>query len=120
MGWGMATVEYGKVRGPFYRAGGWEGRQCGDGNGRRWSAPLMAFNLRFWEGKGGGDARFRRVRGGGRAALDSVQRRRPEGMGARRRANVRLRGGGVVRRKTRRRHREQGVFTQGRRTWCQA
>jgi hypothetical protein len=43
MGWGMATVEYGKVRGPFYRAGGWEGRQCGEGNGRRWSAPLMAF-----------------------------------------------------------------------------
>jgi hypothetical protein len=43
MGWGMATVEYGKVRGPFYSAGGWEGRRCGDGNDRRWSAPLMAF-----------------------------------------------------------------------------
>jgi hypothetical protein len=26
MGWGMAMVEYGEVRGPFYRAGGWEGR----------------------------------------------------------------------------------------------
>jgi hypothetical protein len=29
MGWGMATVEYGEVRGPFYRVGGWEGRRCG-------------------------------------------------------------------------------------------
>jgi hypothetical protein len=43
MGWGMATVEYGEVRGPFYRAGGSEGRRCGEGNDWRRSAPLMAF-----------------------------------------------------------------------------
>jgi hypothetical protein len=43
MGWGMATVEYGEVRGPFYRARGWEGRRCGEGNSRQRSAPLMAF-----------------------------------------------------------------------------
>jgi hypothetical protein len=33
MGWGMATVEYDEVRGPFYRARGWEGRRCGEGKG---------------------------------------------------------------------------------------
>jgi hypothetical protein len=43
-GVGMATVEYGEVRGPFYRVRGWEGRRCSEGNGRRRSAPLMAFN----------------------------------------------------------------------------
>jgi hypothetical protein len=43
MGWGMAAVEYCEVRVPFYRAGGWEGRRCGERNGRRQSAPLMAF-----------------------------------------------------------------------------
>jgi hypothetical protein len=43
MGRGMTTVEYWEVRGPFYRAGGWEGRGCGEGNGRHRSAPLMAF-----------------------------------------------------------------------------
>jgi hypothetical protein len=36
MRWGMATVEYGEVRGPFYRAGGFEGRRCSEGNRRRW------------------------------------------------------------------------------------
>jgi hypothetical protein len=89
MGWGMATVEYGEVRGPFYRARGWEGRWCSEGNGRRRSAPLMAFKHSVLGGERRGDAWFKRGRGGGRAALDSVQRRRPEGMGARRRANVR-------------------------------
>jgi hypothetical protein len=48
MGWGMATVEYCEVRGPFYTTGGWEGRQCSEGNGRQWSAPLMAFKSSFW------------------------------------------------------------------------
>jgi hypothetical protein len=43
MGWGMAMVEYGTASGPFYRAGGWEGRRCGEGNGRRQSVPLIAF-----------------------------------------------------------------------------
>jgi hypothetical protein len=43
MGWGLVAVEYCEVRGPFYRAGGWEGRRCGEGNGRQQSAPLMAF-----------------------------------------------------------------------------
>jgi hypothetical protein len=43
MVWGMATVECGVVRGPFYRVGGWKGRRCGEGNNRRWSAPLMSF-----------------------------------------------------------------------------
>jgi hypothetical protein len=33
-GVGVAAVEYCEVRGPFYRAGGWEGRRCGEGNGR--------------------------------------------------------------------------------------
>jgi hypothetical protein len=42
-GVGDGYVEYGEVRGLFYRAGGWEGRQCGEGNDRRWSVPLMAF-----------------------------------------------------------------------------
>jgi hypothetical protein len=83
MGWGMATVEYGEVRGPFYRVGGWEGRKCGEGNDQQRSAPLMAFKPSVLGGKGGGDARFRRGRGRGRAALDYVQRRRLEGMGAR-------------------------------------
>jgi hypothetical protein len=45
MGWGMATMEYGEVRGPFYRAGGWEERRCGEGNSRRWSVPLMAIQF---------------------------------------------------------------------------
>jgi hypothetical protein len=43
MGWGMAPVEYGEVRCPFYRAGGWEGRRCCEGNDLRQSVPLMAF-----------------------------------------------------------------------------
>jgi hypothetical protein len=72
MGWGMATVQYGEVRGPFYRAGGWEGRRCGEGNGRRRSAPLMAFKPLVLGGERRGRGWFGRGRGGGRAALDSV------------------------------------------------
>jgi hypothetical protein len=51
MGWGMATVESGEVRGPFYRAKGWEGKWCGEGNGKRWSAPLMAFKPSVFGGE---------------------------------------------------------------------
>jgi hypothetical protein len=44
-GIGVANGCRGVLRGqgPFYRVGGWEGRRCGEGNGRRRSAPLMAF-----------------------------------------------------------------------------
>jgi hypothetical protein len=56
MGWGMAMVEYGEVRGPFYRVEGWEGRRCCEGNGWRWSAPLMAFKTSIL----GGERRGRR------------------------------------------------------------
>jgi hypothetical protein len=63
MGWGMATMEYDEVRGTFYRAGGWEGRQCYERNGQRRSAPLMAFKPSVWGGGGGGgDAQFGRER----------------------------------------------------------
>jgi hypothetical protein len=43
MGWGMAMVEYGEVRCPFYRVGGWEGTLCDEGNDQQRSAPLMTF-----------------------------------------------------------------------------
>jgi hypothetical protein len=85
MGWGMATMEYDEVRGTFYRAGGWEGRQCYERNGQRRSAPLMAFKPSVWGGEEGAMPSSE-GRGGGRAALDSMQRRRQEGMGARRHA----------------------------------
>jgi hypothetical protein len=57
MGWGMATMEYGEIRGPFYRTGGWEGRQCGEGNVWKRSAPLMAFKPLVL----GGESRGRRL-----------------------------------------------------------
>jgi hypothetical protein len=32
------------ARGSFYWVGGWEGRQCGEGNGQRWRCAFKAFN----------------------------------------------------------------------------
>jgi hypothetical protein len=97
MGWGMATVEYGKVRGPFYRAGGWEGRQCGERNGQRRSAPLMAFKPSVL----GGERRGRRPVWKGKRRRSSSTRFCAEeatrGHRARRRIGLRSRGGGIVR-----------------------
>jgi hypothetical protein len=70
MRWGMATVEYGEVRGPFYRVGGWEGRQCGEWNGRRRSAPLMAFKALVL----GGERRGRRLARKGKRRMSSGTR----------------------------------------------
>jgi hypothetical protein len=48
------------ARGSFYMAGGWEGRQCGEGNDRRWSAPLMAFKSSVLGGERRGEWGVRR------------------------------------------------------------
>jgi hypothetical protein len=78
MGWGMATVEYGEVRGPFYRARGREGRWCGEGNDRMWSAPLMAFKPSVL----GGERRGRRpVRKGKRRRSSGTRFRAEEAIG---------------------------------------
>jgi hypothetical protein len=42
-GVGQGAVGCCSARSSFYRAGGWEGRRCGEGNGRWQSVPLMAF-----------------------------------------------------------------------------
>jgi hypothetical protein len=83
MGWGMATVEYGEVRDPFYRAGGWEGRRCDEGSDRRRSAPLMTFKPLIL----GGERR-------GRRPVQKGKRRRSSG--TRFRAEEATRGHGVA------------------------
>jgi hypothetical protein len=89
MGWGMATVDYGDVRGPFCRARGWEGRRCGEGNSRRQSVPLMAFKPSVL----GGERRGRRpVRKGKRRRLSGTRFRVEEATGGH--------GGVVVRRRS--------------------
>jgi hypothetical protein len=85
----MATVEYGEVRGPFYRAGGFEGRQCGEGNRRRRGVPLMAFKPS--------------VLGGERTGQRPVQkgkRRRSSGTRFRAEEATRGHGGAAVRRRS--------------------
>jgi hypothetical protein len=43
------------ARGSFYRAGGWEGRRCGEGNGRRRRCAFRAFNLSVMGGERRGE-----------------------------------------------------------------
>jgi hypothetical protein len=78
MGWGMAAVEYCEARGRFYRARGWEGRQCGEGNDRRRSALLMSFTPSV----SGGERRGRRpVRKGKRMRSSGTRFRAEEVIG---------------------------------------
>jgi hypothetical protein len=74
MEWGMAAVEYCEARDPFYSTGGWEGRRCGEGNGLRRSAPLMAFTPSVL----GGERRGRRPVRKGKRMRSSGTRFRAE------------------------------------------
>jgi hypothetical protein len=66
---GQGVVGCCGARGSFYRAGGWEGRQCGEGNGRRRRCTFNAFNPSVWGGERRGEWG---VKGGG---CDAVSRR---------------------------------------------